>query len=169
MPYKLVFGQYPRSQLIPSAEQHIVNEEEITEITQSSSGPVSSESSPATSTQSSSSVTVTSHKQSPPATSTQSSSSSPVDSTIQESPKAQNCIIQQETVLKWTPSPSSCSSSSSRLPSLPSTSPEVKLAAPSKFIPSPTESCSSSDFLQEELSSGAKIKSQNHLKAGMKT
>ena len=37
MPYKLVFGQYPRSQLIPGAEQHIVNEEEITEITQSSS------------------------------------------------------------------------------------------------------------------------------------
>ena len=31
----------------------------------------------------------------------------------------------------------------------------MKLTAPSKFIPSPTESCSSSDFLQEELSSGA--------------
>ena len=130
MPYKLVFGQYPRSQLIPGAEQHIVNEEEITEITQSSSVPVSSDSSPATSTQSSSSVPVTSesspatstssvpvtsHKQSSPATPTLSSSSSPLDSTIQESPKAQNWIIQQETVLKWTPSsPSSCSSSSSR-------------------------------------------------------
>ena len=173
MPYKLVFGQYPRSQLIPGAEQHIVNEEEITEITQSSSVPVSSdsspaastqssssvpvtsESSPATSTQSSSSIPVTSHRESSPIIPTQ-SSSSPVDSTIQESPKARNWIIQQETVLKWTPSsPSSCSSSSSRLPSLPSTSPEVKLTAPSKFIPSPTESCSSSDFLQEELSSGA--------------
>ena len=112
MPYKLVFGQYPRSQLIPGAEQHIVNEEEITEITQSSSVPVSSnsspatstqssssvpvtsESSPATSTQSSSSVPVTSHKQSSPATLTQSSSSSPLDSTIQESPKDQNWIIQ---------------------------------------------------------------------------
>ena len=52
MPYKLVFGQYPRSQLIPGAEQHIVNEEEITEITQSSSVPVSSESSPAASSSS---------------------------------------------------------------------------------------------------------------------
>ena len=122
MPYKLVFGQYPRSQLIPGAEQHIVNEEEITEITQSSSIPVSSESSPAAS---SSSGPVSS--ESSPATPTQSSSSSPVHSTIQESPKAQNWIIEEETVLKWTPSsPSSCSnsSSSSRLPSLPSTSPE---------------------------------------------
>ena len=116
MPYKLVFGQYPRSQLIPGAEQHIVNEEDITEITQPSSVPVSSDSSPATSTQSSSSVPVT--LESSPATSTQSS------------PKAQNWIIQKETVLKWTPSSlSSCSSSRSRLPSLPSTSPEVKLTA----------------------------------------
>ena len=32
----------PRSQLIPGAEQHIVMEEEITEITQSSTVPVTS-------------------------------------------------------------------------------------------------------------------------------
>ena len=35
-------GQNPRSQLIPGAEQHIVMEEEITEITQPSTVPVAS-------------------------------------------------------------------------------------------------------------------------------
>ena len=43
MPYKLVFGQNPRSQLIPCAEQHIVMEEEITEVTQSAAVPVASD------------------------------------------------------------------------------------------------------------------------------
>ena len=42
-PYKLVFGQNPRSQLIPGAEQNIVIEEEITEVTQSSAVPVASD------------------------------------------------------------------------------------------------------------------------------
>ena len=42
MNYKLVFGQNPRSQLISGAEQHIVMEEEITEITQPSTVPVAS-------------------------------------------------------------------------------------------------------------------------------
>ena len=41
MPYKLVFGQILRSQLIPGAEQHIVMEEEITEVAQPSTVPSS--------------------------------------------------------------------------------------------------------------------------------
>ena len=37
VPYKLVFGQMPRCQVVPRAEQHIVMEEEIVEITYFSS------------------------------------------------------------------------------------------------------------------------------------
>ena len=37
VPYKLVFGEMPRCQVVPGAEQHIVMEEEIAEITHFSS------------------------------------------------------------------------------------------------------------------------------------
>ena len=37
VPYRLVFSQMPRSQIIPGAEKHIVMEEEIQEITHFSS------------------------------------------------------------------------------------------------------------------------------------
>ena len=91
MPYKLVFGQYPRSQLIPGAEQHIVNEEEIIEITSSSSSATDSrsttpsvESTPLTSSPSVESTPPTS---SPSDESTLPTSTPP---TIQESPKAKN-------------------------------------------------------------------------------
>ena len=39
VPYKLVFGQMPRCQVVPGAQQHIVMEEEIEEITHFSSSP----------------------------------------------------------------------------------------------------------------------------------
>ena len=95
MPYKLVFGQNPRSHLIPGAEQHIVMEEEITEVTQSSAVPVVSD------------------KQ---------HSSLPVEIPPQEQsdPKPQNWIIEQQKELRWTPSPPSSlpSLSSSSVPSL---------------------------------------------------
>ena len=146
MPYKLVFGQNPRSQLIPGAEQHIVMEEEITEVTQSAAVAVASE---------------------------KEQSSPPAEIPPQEpsDPQPQNWIIEQQKELRWTPSPpfslpslssssvpsptSSTSSSSSGLPSIPSStpSPEVKLNDPCRLIPSPTGSFSNSDLLQEELSS----------------
>ena len=101
MIYKLVIDQNPRSQLIPGAEQHIVMEEEITEVTQPSTVPVA-------------------QTQSSPET-----SSSPADTTTQEQsephnnpPQPQNWIIEQQRELKWTPSPPSSSS----LPSLSSSS-----------------------------------------------
>ena len=46
VPYKLVFGQMPRCQVVPGAEQHIVMEEEIAEITLFSSPPKESPSDP---------------------------------------------------------------------------------------------------------------------------
>ena len=46
VPYKLVFGQMPRCQVVPGAEQHIVMEEEIAEITHFSSPTKKSPSDP---------------------------------------------------------------------------------------------------------------------------
>ena len=108
-------------------------EEEITEVTQSSAVPVASD------------------KQ---------QSSPPAEVIPQEpsDPQPHNWIIEQQRELKWTPLPpsslpslstssvpsptSSTSSTSSGLPSIPSStsSPEVKLNDPSRFIPSPTGS-----------------------------
>ena len=85
-----LFGQNPRSQLIPGGEQHIVMEE----VTQPSTVPVAS------------------NKpwwQSFPET-----LSSPADKAIQEPsephdnpPQSQNWITEQQRELKWTPSPPS--------------------------------------------------------------
>ena len=100
-------------------------------------------------------------------------------------PQPQNWIIEQQRELKWTPSPpsssslpslssssvpsptSSTSSSSSGLPSIASsTSPEVKLSDPSRFIPAQQGSVSSSDFYKRKYHQlQTKEKNQNHLKA----
>ena len=144
VPYKLVFGQMPRSQVVPGAEKHIVMEEEIAEITDFASLPKESPSDPV-----------------PPI---QVEDKSPVTS---KSPKpvAHKWLIGKETVLNWTPSisPTTVSSlntsGSSGLPSLPSSpsSAEVELLKPSNFIPSsPVGSCSNTDLLHEDLSPASK-------------
>ena len=145
VPNKLVFGQMPRCQVVPGAQQHIVMEEEIVEITHFSSS-TKDDSVPATAVENkSSSVT---------------SSSSELELSSVE---PQKWVIQKETILNWIPSISpdpvssaSCSSDSSGLPSLPSSpSPaEVEFRQPSKFIPPPSVgSCSNTDLLHEDLSS----------------
>ena len=145
VPYKLVFGQMPRSQVVPGAEQHIVMEEEIAEITHFPSLPNESPS--------------------VPVPTIQEEDKSPVRSNSPQ-PVPHKWVIQKETVPKWTPSisPATVSSSSntsdsSRLPSLPSSpsSTEVKLIQPSKFIPpSRVGCCSNTDLLHEDLSPASK-------------
>ena len=121
VPYKLVFGQMPRSQVVPGAEQHIVMEEEIAEITDFPSLPKESPSDPV-----------------PPI---QVEDKSPVTLKSQE-PVPHKWVIQKETVLNWTPSmsPTTVSSSSntsdssglSSLKSSPSST-QVELIQPSNF------------------------------------
>ena len=144
VPYKLVFGQMPRSQVVPGAEQYIVMEEEIAEITEFASLPKEYPSDPV-----------------PPI---QVEDKSPVTSKSPE-PVPHKWVIQKETVLNWTPSispttvSSSSTSDSSGLPSLPSSpsSTEVELLKPSNFIPSPpVGSCSNTDLLHEDLSPASK-------------
>ena len=148
VPYKLVFGQMPRCQVVPGAHQHIVMEEEIEEITHFSSSPKEDPVSATAVENKSSSVT---------------SSSSELELSSVE---PQKWVIQKETILNWTPSISpdpvssaSSSSDSSFLPSLPSSpSPaEAEFSQPSKFIPPPpVGSCSNRDLLHEDLSSTSK-------------
>ena len=143
VPYKLVFGQMPRCQVVPRAEQHIVMEEEMEEeITHFSSPPKKSPSDP---------VPAIPVKDKPAVT------SNPLE------PEPRKWVIQKETVLNWTPSISpvtvSSASDSSGLPSLPSSpsSTEIEFSHPSKFIPSPpVGSCSNTELLHEDLSSDSK-------------
>ena len=88
---KDLFCQNPRSLLIPGAEQHIVMEEEITEVTQPSTVPIASnkpwwQSSP--------------EALSSPAHKAMQEPSEPHDNP----PQSQNWIIEQKRELKWTPS-----------------------------------------------------------------
>ena len=138
----------PRCQVVLGAQQHIVIEEEIEEITHLSSSPKEDPVSVTAVGNKSSSVT---------------SSSSELDLSSVE---PQKWVIQKETILNCTPSISpdpvssaSSSSDSSFLPSLPSSpSPsEVEFSQPSKFIPSPpVGSCINKDLLHEDLSSTSK-------------
>ena len=109
VPYKIVFGQMPRCQVVPGAKQHIVMEEDLKEITHFSSCPKesTSDSVPA----------IPVEKKSPSAA----SSSSEEFLTLEP----QKWVIQKETILNWIPSISpatvssvSSSSDSSGLPSL---------------------------------------------------
>ena len=141
VPYKLVLGQMARCQVVSGAEQHIVVEEEIAEITDFSSPSKGSpsDSVPAIPVEDKPAVTSTSLE-----------------------PEPHNWVIQKETVLNWTPSISpvtvSSASDSSGLPSLPSSpsSREIALSQPSKLIPSPGGSCSNTDLFHEDLSSDSK-------------
>ena len=150
VPYKLVFGQMPRCQVVPGAKQHIVIEEDIEEITHFSSSPKESAS------------------DSVPAIPVENKSPSARSSSSEEvlTLEPQNWVIQKETILNWTPSISpatvssvSSSSDSSGLPSLPSSpsSAEKDSSQPSKWIPpAPVGSCSNTDLLHEDLSSSSK-------------
>ena len=139
VPYKLVFGHMPRCQVVPGAEQHIVMEEEITEIIHFSSPLKESPSDPVPAIPVEDKPAVTSNSL---------------------EPEPHKWVIQKETVLNWTPSISpatvSSASDSSDLPSLPSSpnSTEIEFSKPSKFIPSPpVGSYSNTDLLHEDLSS----------------
>ena len=144
MPYKLVFGQVPRSALVPNAAEHIVNEEEINAVISSSREPTSLSQSSTTSTspgkvwivQKEKTISWTTSPTTPiqqlPTTPIQQLSTSP----IQQLPTA---TVEQ---LPATP-----------IQQIPTVSEQPKLPSPSGYIQTPKTSSPVNDILREEWSS----------------